>query len=84
MPHGIGRSEHPRSLRPERSAGDRRPDAAARGYLVMDLLGTYRWRNVEVSLFVPVSKFHLNHPNTRTNDPVIHFTPGDRSGCAPG
>jgi outer membrane receptor protein involved in Fe transport len=72
----------------------------ARGYLIMDLLGKYRWRNVEVSLAflnladfdwqeavfadTSVSKFQLNHPNTRTNDPVIHFTPGDPFGVRAG
>ena len=66
----------------------------------MDLFAKYRWRQLEASLALlnladfdwqeavfadtSVSKFQLNHPNTRTNDPVIHFTPGDPFGVRAG
>jgi hypothetical protein len=72
----------------------------ARGYLVMDLLAKYRWRNVEASLALlnvgdfdwqeavfadgSLSKCELTGRCPRNDRPEIHFTPGDPFGVRAG
>jgi hypothetical protein len=72
----------------------------ARGYLVMDLLARYRWRNVETSLGLlnigdfdwqeavfadtSVTKCELTGRCRRNDREEIHFTPGDPFGVRAG
>ena len=72
----------------------------ARGYLIMDIIAKYRWRNVEASLGLlnladfdwqeavfadtSVTKCELTGRCRRDNRPDIHFTPGDPFGVRAG
>jgi outer membrane receptor protein involved in Fe transport len=72
----------------------------ARGYLVMDVLAKYRWRNVEASLGLlnlgdvdwqeavfadtSLTKCELTGRCRRDDRPDIHFTPGDPFGVRAG
>jgi hypothetical protein len=72
----------------------------ARGYLIMDILAKYRWRNVEASLGLlnlgdfdwqeavfadtSVTKCELTGRCPRDDRPDIHFTPGDPFGVRAG